>query len=86
MNKEFLKMQKTAGLITESEYKTQLKENTSVSELDDTRYSELDEMVDPMLISNFIDAAEAIQNELANGGVDAPEMYQYLVTIMLNQA
>ena len=85
MNKEFLKMQKIAGLITENQMKGKLNEE-AVSELDDTRYSELDEMVNPMLVNNFIDAAEAIQDQLANEGVSAPEMYQYLVTIMLNQA
>ena len=84
MNKEFLKMQKTAGLITENQYR-QLNEE-SVSELNDDRYTEIDGMVNPMLVNNFIDAAEAIQNELMENGVDAPEMYQYLVTIMLNQA
>jgi hypothetical protein len=86
MNKEFLKMQKTAGLITESEYKGKLNEE-AVSELDDTRYSELDKIVTPVLRNNFIDACEAIQDQLAEGGVEDPnEMYQYLVTIMLNQA
>jgi hypothetical protein len=84
MNKEFLKMQKMAGIITENQYR-QLNEE-SVSELSDDRYTEIDGMVDPMLINNFIDTTEAIQNELAKNGVDAPEMYQYLVTIMLNQA
>lgn len=84
MNKEFLKMQKMAGLITENQFK-QLNEE-SVSELNDNRYTEIDKIVDPMLVNNFIDAVEAIQGQLAEGGVDTPEMYQYLVTIMLNQA
>jgi hypothetical protein len=82
MNKEFYKMQKIAGLITES----QINENESVSELNDDRYTEIDGFVDNTLVSNFINATEAIQMQLAENGVDAPEMYQYLVTIMLNQA
>lgn len=84
MNKEFYKMQKTAGLINENQYR-QLTEE-SVSELDSNRYDEIDGFVDPTLVNNFIDAVEAIQDKLAENGVDAPEMYQYLVTIMLNQA
>ena len=150
MNKEFLKMQKIAGLITESEYKKVATENMTVdtfndndkwmdalsiiigkfagndseyeegdqekidnfiealkvlgvnitenqikgklneeavSELDDMLYTKLDKMVTPVLRNNFIDACEAIQDQLAEGGVeDIDEMYQYLVTIMLNQA
>jgi hypothetical protein len=82
MNKEFKKMQKIAGLITES----QINENESVSELNDDRYTEIDGFVDNTSVSNFIDAVEAIQIQLEEKGVDAPEMYQYLVTIMLNQA
>jgi len=86
MNKEFKKMQKLAGLITESQYNNQLNENESVSELSEERYSEIDGFVDDALVNDFINATEAIQMKLGENGVDAPEMYQYLVTIMLNQA
>jgi hypothetical protein len=58
MNKEFLKMQKTAGLITESEYKTKLNEgeysdwwakaNTELGlDFDDDIYSYLDSYDEP---------------------------------------
>ena len=82
MNKEFFKMQKLAGLITES----QINENESVSELDSDRYTKIDKLVDEASVNNFIDAVETIQMQLEEKGVDAYEMYQYLVTIMLNQA
>jgi hypothetical protein len=82
MNKEFYKMQKLAGLITES----QINENESVSELDSDRYTKIDKLVDEASVNNFIDAIETIQMQLEEKGVDAYEMYQYLVTIMLNQA
>ena len=82
MSKEFFKMQKLAGLITEN----QINENESISELNDDRYTEIDGFVDDALVINFINACEAIQTELEKNGVDAPEMYQYLVTIMLNNA
>ena len=64
----------------------QLNENESVSELSEERYSEIDGFVDDALVNDFINATEAIQIKLGENGVDAPEMYQYLVTIMLNQA
>jgi len=39
MNKEFLKMQKSAGLITESEYKEKMEENTGkMASLDQETY------------------------------------------------
>jgi hypothetical protein len=56
-----------------------------INELNDERYVQIDALVSKEAVNKFIDATENIQIELMNSNVDAKEIYQYLVTIMLNQ-
>ena len=56
-----------------------------INELNDERYVQIDVLVSKEAVNKFIDATENIQIELMNSNVDAKEIYQYLVTIMLNQ-
>jgi hypothetical protein len=56
-----------------------------INELNDERYVQIDALVSKEAVNKFIDATENLQIELMNSNVDAKEIYQYLVTIMLNQ-
>jgi uncharacterized protein (UPF0335 family) len=56
-----------------------------INELNDERYVQIDALVSKEALNKFIDATENLQIELMNSNVDAKEIYQYLVTIMLNQ-
>jgi hypothetical protein len=56
-----------------------------INELNDERYVQIDVLVSKEAVNKFIDATENLQIELMNSNVDAKEIYQYLVTIMLNQ-
>lgn len=56
-----------------------------INELNDERYVQIDALVSKEAIHKFIAATEELQTELLNKDVPASEMYQYLVTIMLNQ-
>jgi hypothetical protein len=56
-----------------------------INELNEERYVQIDALVSKEAVNKFIDATENIQIELMNSNVDAKEIYQYLVTIMLNQ-
>jgi hypothetical protein len=58
----------------------------SVSELNDERYVQINDLVSEDAVMNFIDACEAIEIELAKHNIDAKEMYKYMLTLMLNQA
>ena len=58
----------------------------SVSELNDERYVQINDLVSEDAVMNFIDACEAIETELAKHNIDAKEMYKYMLTLMLNQA
>jgi hypothetical protein len=58
----------------------------SVSELNDERYVQINDLVSEDAVMNFIDACEAIEIELAEHNIDAKEMYKYMLTLMLNQA
>jgi hypothetical protein len=71
----------------------------SISELSNERFSEIDSLLtDPVLnqvfdevsfdelLSNYINSIEALQTRFLYHGIDCPEQYQYLLTIMLNQA
>lgn len=58
----------------------------TISELSEQRYVELDKFVSNESVINLIDAIEAIQTQLGENKIEAKEMYEYLVTIMLNQA
>jgi hypothetical protein len=56
-----------------------------INELNDERYIQIDALVSKEAVNKFIEATENLQIELMNSNVDAKEIYQYLVTIMLNQ-
>jgi hypothetical protein len=58
----------------------------SVSELNDERYVQINDLVSEDAVMNFIDACEVIETELAEHNIDAKEMYKYMLTLMLNQA
>ena len=58
----------------------------TVSELNDKRYAELDKLVDNESVINLIDAFENIEMQFIEHNITANEMYEYFVTIMLNQA
>jgi hypothetical protein len=57
----------------------------SVTELDDTRYVEIDKVVDKRLVNTYIDVIEDMQIQMAEHNITAYEMYQYLLTLMINQ-
>lgn len=56
-----------------------------INELNDERYVQIDALVSNEAVNKFIAATEELQIELLNKDVSASEIYQYLVTIMLNQ-
>lgn len=56
-----------------------------INELNDERYVQIDALVSNEAVNKFIAATEELQTELMNKNVSVSEMYQYLVTIMLNQ-
>ena len=57
----------------------------SVTELDDARYVEIDKVVDKRLVNTYIDVIEDMQIQMAEHNITAYEMYQYLLTLMINQ-
>ena len=63
MNKEFYKMQKLAGLITESEYKGKLNETQSMDEFVDT-------LIDMAVENNIITAEQAGQDDIINAAFE----------------
>jgi len=85
MNKEFLKMQKLAGLITESQAK---EASTSIKEADDIfndQYSVDDEVYEQMNSAvntgdydNFLQSAKNIMNDLTNEGFEVKDVFYYL--------
>jgi hypothetical protein len=82
MNKEFLKMQKMAGVITEGQFK-RLNEN----EDNDDRFTIIDDLVDRELYNNFINAVEAIQNvTIGQSGITPEDVYEYLTLSMERDA
>ena len=56
----------------------------NITELTDERFVEIDKLVNNETVLKFIDATENLEIELANHNIDAKEIYQYLLTIMLN--
>lgn len=56
-----------------------------INELNDERYVQIDALASNEAVNKFIAATEELQTELMNKNVSASEIYQYLVTIMLNQ-
>jgi hypothetical protein len=62
-----------------------MNELNSVTELDDTRYVEIDKVVDEKLVKTYLNSIEDIQRQTAEYNITAYEMYQYLLTLMINQ-
>lgn len=58
---------------------------TTVSELNDERYVQIDSKIDEELVNKFIDITTDLQIEMSKHDISAEEMYSYLLTIMLNQ-
>jgi hypothetical protein len=58
---------------------------TTVSELNDERYVQIDSKINEELVNKFIDVTTNLQTEMLKHDISAEEMYQYLLTIMLNQ-
>lgn len=99
MNKEFLKMQKLAGLITESQVKE------IIGDIDDTpspdgdfdpkdyaddtndKFDIIDGLVSRDLYDSFINAVEAIQDAtIGQDGIEPQDIYDYLTNSMLRDA
>lgn len=57
----------------------------TVTELDDTRYVEIDKVVDKRLVNTYLNSIEDLQIQMAEHNITAHEMYQYLLTLMINQ-
>ena len=57
----------------------------TVTELTDERYEQIDSIVDQTIVNKFIQSTEYVQNDLLDKNIEASEIYQYLLTIMLNQ-
>jgi hypothetical protein len=57
----------------------------TVSELTDERYEKIDSIVDQTIVNKFIKATEHVERDLFDKGIEASEIYQYLLTIMINQ-
>jgi hypothetical protein len=57
----------------------------TVTELTDERYEQIDSIIDQTIVNKFIQSTEYIQNDLLDKNIEASEIYQYLLTIMLNQ-
>lgn len=66
MNKEFIKMQKLAGLITESEYKGKLNETQSIEEF-------VDALIYMAVENNIITTEQAGQDDIINAAVETWE-------------
>jgi len=70
----------------------------TISELTEERYIEIDSLLTNSelndsedvsfdeLLNNYIESIEAIQARFAHHGIDCPEQYQYLLSIMLTNA
>jgi len=56
-----------------------------VSELNDDRYSVIDEIADVNELKDFFKAVEKIQRTLNKNNIEVKEQYEYLLTLMINQ-
>lgn len=56
----------------------------TLTELDEQRFVEIDKLVKNKTVIKFINATEDVETELMAHNIDAKEMYQYLLTIMLS--
>lgn len=70
MNKEFLKMQKLAGVITEGQYKVSLDEIENIYELDDTEKNVVDDVKDEM--STILKALDTELGKASETQTDQP--------------
>jgi hypothetical protein len=57
----------------------------TVTELTDERYEQINSIVDQTIVNKFITSTEYVQIDLLDKNIEASEIYQYLLTIMLNQ-
>jgi hypothetical protein len=57
----------------------------NVSELNEDRYEIINNLVNIELIKKFINDVEALEIDLMKSNIQAKEIYQYLLTIMVNQ-
>jgi len=57
----------------------------TVTELTDERYEQIDSIVDQTIVNKFIQSTEYIVIDLLDKNIESSEIYQYLLTIMLNQ-
>jgi len=58
---------------------------TTVSELNDERYVQIDSKINEELVNKFINITTDLQTEMSKHDISAEEIYSYLLTIMLNQ-
>jgi len=54
-----------------------------ITELSNERYDEIDRLVNNGAVLELINAVDKIELELAKHDIEAKEMYQYLLTIIL---
>ncbi len=57
----------------------------NVSELSEDRYCIIDNLANKDLVNKFINDVEALEIDLMKSNIDAKEIYQYLLTLMINQ-
>jgi hypothetical protein len=83
MNKEFLKMQKIAGLITENQVNEMEGEDNNGND----KFAIIDGLVGRDLYDNFINAVEEIQDAtIGQAGIEPQDVYDYLTNSMLRDA
>ena len=56
-----------------------------ICELNDERYTVIDNLINGDDVINYLNSIETIQSELLNNNIDAKEIYEYLYTLMINQ-
>jgi hypothetical protein len=57
----------------------------NVSELNEDRYEIINNLVNIELVKKFINDVEALEIDLMKSNIQAKEIYQYLLTIIVNQ-
>jgi hypothetical protein len=57
----------------------------TITELTDERYEQIDDVVDQIIVDKFIQSTNYVVNDLLDKNIESSEIYQYLLTIMLNQ-
>ena len=56
-----------------------------VNELNDERFNVIDKLINEDDVIDYLNSIEKIQIELLNNNIDAKEIYEYLLTLMINQ-